>query len=134
MASIAREDGGGVDPRVSLLLVLLAVGFLFVSILSIGVVAVFVMNSHSPEGIPEGLYDLTTTTLRRITTTTTTTSIACTTAVVTTTVYDGVPTTFLEYVEPPTTTTLATVEDCHSYHGPFRTCGAKNLAWFDKWA
>jgi hypothetical protein len=42
----------------------------------------------------------------------------------------------LEYVEPPTTTTLAAVdEECsHSYHGSFRTCGAKNLAWFDKWA
>lgn len=113
-------------------------------VLAVGVVAVAVAGMHSfaePTVVSMESKAATTTVVSAVTTTlrpSTTRKTAR--SIVSTTVWDGSPsTTFLEYYS--TTTTLVDVvsvpaDSCSvnfSYHG-FRTCGAKNVAWFDSWS
>ncbi|MFH1125679.1 MAG: hypothetical protein V1703_01010 [Candidatus Altiarchaeota archaeon] len=145
MSTISGIRKQGFDPTVSLFLVLASVLVLIVSALSIGVVAVIVLNGNSGQPAVEPS-ETSTTTLQSTVESITTTSVQSTIrheAKTTTMLNLGEPTTtFYECVGvaclDSTTTTLAEVqeEEClnHTYKG-FRSCPLSKgkLAWFDRW-
>ncbi|MDD5111558.1 MAG: hypothetical protein PHG85_03360 [Candidatus Altiarchaeota archaeon] len=146
MSSISGVRDGGFDPRLSLLAIVLAVSFLFVMAFSVGVIALVAVGV-GPADVPvAGVVREVTTTSRAATTTALATTTRRTTLVqsthATTTRNPGEPTTtYLEYTTPPETTLpeqpAQDDENCTenpSYRGPFKSCGAKNLAWFDSWS
>jgi len=147
MASISGTEKDVVlHPRLHAPLIILAVIVLIVAALSLGVVAFVVITEHpeySPAVVVESSTLASKVSMTHRATTTTVQKASSTPTVRTTTTLDAVgsATTFIEYTgDPPTTTTLPEVADdesCNttdgSYHGPFKSCGAKNVAWFDSW-